>query len=368
MKILVASVTNKGEDYLRPHLSSVLSQRLPSHVVVDYLYVADGNQPLVVLDELEIPSAFADPKDPEAEYATTEEGHHWNKPTFYWLGAQKQKLINHAAEGKYDAIFLVDSDLVLGEDTLSSLIAADKEIVSGVFWTKWTPTAPPLPQVWQEHPYEFQGRGVEAHEHLGGLAHRKLMKVGGLGACTLIRSSAFTKAQYYPPLPGLPETGMWQGEDRTFCISATRNHVELWADAWPDIFHMYRPSDVPKGKEFLAAHRANHKDKAEIGDLVSASLSPLEEPALVGYSYPFRGRLGAAQLLEDVENALLGMEVGDDKFVKVKFPIWWEVPEYQNKEKTIRVKLLGVKKFTFAPTLERHPEKLFTTFYKEEVS
>lgn len=366
MKVLAASVTNKDESYLRPHLSSLLSQDLPEHVVVDYLYIADGEQPLAVLDELEIPSALADPKDSSSQYAVSEEGHNWSKNTFYWLGAQKQKLLTYAQEHSYDAIFLVDSDLVLGSDTLSSLISTGKEIVSGVFWTKWTPSAPPLPQVWQEHPYEFQGRGVEAHEHLSALAHRKLLKVGGLGACTLIRASALPRVQYYPPLQGLPETGMWQGEDRTFCISAARNHIELWADAWPDIFHMYRPSDVPKGKAFLHSHRTKLKKKAEVGDLVNASLSPVEEPALSGYTYAFRGRLGASQLLEDVQSALMDMSPGEDKFVKVHFPIWWEVPEYQNRTKTIRVRMNGVKEFSYAPTLERNPEKLFTSFYENK--
>lgn len=339
-------------------------QKLPDHIQVDYLYIADGEAPTQVLDELGIPSAYADPKDSAATYGVSEKGHDWSKGTFYWLGAQKQKLIQHAAQEKYDALFLVDSDLVLGSDTLASLISTEQDIVSAVFWTKWTPDAPPLPQVWQNHPYEFQGRGYEAHEHLSKLAHRQLLEVGGLGACTLIRSDAFQKARYYPPLANLPETGMWQGEDRTFCITASRYHVPLYADAWPDVFHMYRPSDVEKGKAFLHAHRASLKDRPEVGDLVSATLEPVEEKSLIGYKYTFRGRLGATNMLEDVKDALLEMRVGEDRFVKVTFPVWWEVPEYRLTSKTIRVKLLGVKEFTYAPTLEAHPEKLFSTLYE----
>jgi len=372
VKILVASVTRNGPEVLGPHFKSLHSQVLPKEVELDFFYLLDPDTPIEsgqLLEELGVAWGKCEAKESGEEYEVSESTHHWNKPTFYWLAKQKQKLLDKAKEEKYDYVFFVDSDLVLGPDCIASLFHVQEKVVSAVFWTKWTKGAPALPQVWMEHPYEFQGRGLEAHEHLQKAAERQVWKVGGLGACTLIAKEVFDKLAWYPILPNLPEEGMWQGEDRSFCIRATRNHVPLIADAWPDIFHIYRPSDLPNAEECLQTMKVIQKEKPEFGDLVSAQLSPTEEMNLAGWSYHLRGRLGQMRILPDIELALLSMKVGDDKFVRVRFPVWWKVPEYAGKTMQVRVKLLGAKVNTYAPGLEEEsvsPIHLFDEYYEEE--
>ncbi len=366
MKILISSVTRAEPKVLRAHLSCLLRQHLPVNIETDFLYVTDpelSSESLEVLRELNIPVVAGDAKFEGAEYEISEETHHWNKPTFYWLGSQKQKLLEFAKEKEYDGIWLVDSDLLCDRDTLNNLLSNDKHITSSVFWTAWTSQSPPLPQVWMENPYEMQGRGVEAHEHFENAATRQLWQVGGLGACTLIRKEVLDRVQYYPPMVGLPEHSMWQGEDRTFSVSAQLNHVELWADSWSDVFHCYRPSDTQKILEICRKFSEPKKKVAEIGDLISCVLSPVEEPGLVGYKLPLRGRLGGLRILPSIELALLNMRVGEDKFVNVNFPLWWKIPEYRGKTKMVRVELLGVRSSQPPIGLDEPHESAFGEYY-----
>lgn len=353
MRVLVASVTNRGPEVLKPHLDSVLAQELPPHVSVAYAYISD-NAPQASLALLHaVPGmqvADATPKTPNATYAVTEETHLWNVETFAWLAREKQRLLDLAVEERFDAIFFVDSDLVLGPETLASLLATGKDIVSAVFWTAWQPSTPALPQVWLSHPYDFKGRSgatlLEPHEFLERLSRKHLVEVGGLGACTLIRSDALRRGVgFWPPVEGLPQGGMWQGEDRHFCVKAARAHVSLWADAWPCVQHLYRPSDATRLPAVLAAAPRRVK-RAVWGDDVSAILEPLEEQELtqMGFRHHLRGRVGQMRLLPEIEEALLSTDVGEERIVRVRFPEWWSIAPLRGATKAILVRVLDAKR------------------------
>lgn len=350
MRILVASVTNRGSEVIAPHIASIRALDLPPRVEASYIYISDAAPPesVKLLTDAGATVFPALPKPADAGYAVTETTHEWNLATFAWLAREKQRLLDLAVEERFDAVFLVDSDLVLGPETLASLVYAAKDIVSAVFYTRWQPSAPPLPQVWLSHPYDFKGRSgttfLEPHEFLGRLARRDLMEVGGLGACTLIRTAVLDRVGFFPLVEGLPSGGMWQGEDRHFCVRAARSHVSLWADAWPDIVHLYRPSDVATISEALAA-QPKRVSRASWGDAVSAILEPLEEPELakMGFRHHLRGRVGQMKVLPEIEEALLSTDVGDERIVKVRFPEWWGVPPLRGATKSILLRVLDAK-------------------------
>jgi hypothetical protein len=345
VRILVASVTNKPVEILQPHLASVLAQELPSRVKMDLAYIVDGVTPEAeaLLVEAGARVAEALPKPSDATYNVTEETHEWSEPSFGWLAREKQRLLDLAVEDRYDGIFFVDSDLVLGPETLASLVLSHKDVTSAVFWTRWTREAPPLPQVWQRHPYEFDGRGLRADEFLRRLDERSLMRVGGLGACTLIRSGVFSRVRWFPLVDGLPRGGMWQGEDRHFCVHAAREHVELWADAWPDIHHLYRPTDIDRISEWKAILPARPTKPAR-GDVVSLVLETVEEPGLKDHREHIRGVLGSLPVLGEIEDAVFSLERGEDRIVRVEFPAWWSVSEYRGKTKHVLLRLLDIKR------------------------
>jgi hypothetical protein len=369
MRILAGSVCRQVPEVLAAHLSALKWQSLKG-VTVDLAFVCDNDDPAskqLLQDNAKfVLPAGAKPSD--AVYGVTSETHQWSVPTFHWLAREKQRLLDLAKAERYDALLLVDSDLLCSPDTLSSLWNTGKDVVSGVFWTKWTKDAPALPQVWLAHPYELQGRGVEAHEFLGALAERDLVRVAGLGACTLIRAGVLDRVAYWPLVEGLPTQGMWQGEDRHFCVRAERNHVELWADAWPDIWHCYRPEQrgfelqekMYRDDEIYAERRLRHPPSP--GDLVSFTIEPLEEQRLAGYVEHVRGRLGAIKVLPDIEKALLTMRAGDESIVRVYFPRWYEVPGYRGQPKLFRVKLLHCKPNASHPTLDEEPGRIADYF------
>jgi hypothetical protein len=363
---------------LSAHLKSVQQAASNSSADCEFLYLVDPAAPerdkiLWTLQEAKVPHELAAPKPAGANYAVTEATHQWNLATFGWLGAQKQDLLIHAYEASFDAIWLLDSDLIVASDTLTSLYATERPVVSAVFWTRWQPDTPALPQVWRTHPYGFDGFGEDGASFLRKLSNRELVRVRGLGACTLIRSEALQKVSFRP-VPNLPSEGMWQGEDRHFCINAERAHVELWADAWPDIFHCYRPSDTEhlrdvQGLLLNGTERRTETgweitpanvEKPRVGDLISLSLEPLEEPALASHKEHLRGRLGALPLLSEIEQEVLSMKVGEERFLPVEFPVWYPIEPYRSQRRLIRVKLLGAKPFR-SPLPDGLPREVLAT-------
>lgn len=345
MRILAGSVCRQTPEVLDAHLKTLLWQK--GDFELDFFFVDDNDKAASSTMLRGVPRVTivaAEPKPAAAKYAVNETTHDWNVPTFHWLARQKQRILDHAMKEGYDAVWLVDSDLLSDPHTLQSLVGVQKPIVSAVFWTRWQPRDPPLPQVWVRHPYGFEGAGWTERDLLQALESGELVRVRGLGANTLIRRGALEKGcGYWPLVEGLPEDGMWQGEDRHFCVRAERLHVELWADAWPDVWHCYRPSDraaIPDVLEKLSQERPPHP---ETGHSVSLRLEPLEDPALFGRSYWVRGRVGALPLLPELENALLGMPVGDAQILALSFPNWWPVAEYRNQERLVRVTLQDIK-------------------------
>lgn len=348
MRVLAGAVCRQNADVLKAHLKTMQWQQL-RNVEVDFVYIDDSEgledaSGSTILFDHECEVLQAGPRPQDATYEVAEGTHRWAVPTFYHLAREKQRLLDLAVERGYDAVFLVDTDLLLSPDTLQSLIDADKPIVSAVFWTKWGPNDPELPQVWQQHPYGFDGAGWTQSSFLRSLQRKSLVRVRGLGACTLIRADALIRgAAFWPLVEGLPEWGMWQGEDRHFCVRAERLHMPMYADAWPEVWHCYRPSQRAELEEQLERLERSVGERALSGDFVSFSVEPCEEPRLVHAKEFVRGRLGQLDVVAEIEAALREMSVGEERFVKVTFPADWPLPEYRGQTKILRVRLLSIR-------------------------
>jgi hypothetical protein len=345
MRVLAGAVCRQDPGVLKAHLYTMLWQETRG-VDVDLCYIDDseGGSNRGMLEEAGARVLDADPRPPAADYGVDESGHQWAVPTFYHLAEQKQRILDLAIEGGYDAVFLVDTDLLLAPDTLQSLIDSDEPITSAVFWTKWDPQDPELPQVWQRHPYGFDGAGWDQSSFLRSLQQRRLVQVRGLGACTFIRADALMSgAAYWPLVEGLPNWGMWQGEDRHFCVRAERLHIPMYADAWPEVWHCFRPSqrvELDWQLERLAATTSATVPLSS--DLVSFTVEPCEEPNLVGAKEYVRGRLRDLEVVEAIRTTLHDMIAGEERFVRAEFPADWPLEAYRGQLKILRVKLLGI--------------------------
>lgn len=191
-------------------------------------------------------------------YLRNETTHYWNDELIWKVAAFKDRMIDHAREEGYDGLFLIDSDLLLHPDTLSHLVAAEVDIVSEIFWTRWQPEAAPQPQVWVRDEYVQweQRRGEQLSDQqlaeryyafLEKLRKPGLYEVGGLGACTLISRRALEAGVNFKPIPNL---SYW-GEDRHFCIRAAAIGLKLFVDTHCPAFHIYRSSDLEESDAYL---------------------------------------------------------------------------------------------------------------------
>ena len=170
-----------------------------------------------------------------------------NKVTHTWTGSAVSRVAgfkNHALDRFYqdytapsDAIFLVDSDVMVQPGTVAHLAAAEADVIAAVYWTQWEPSRPWMPQVWDFDNYSF--RGPDSVVRLRTPGH---YNVGGLGACTLISRAVIAADVDFTPLPNLSITG----EDRWFCIRAAAAGFTLEActhvEAMP--FHVYRDEQL----------------------------------------------------------------------------------------------------------------------------
>jgi GT2 family glycosyltransferase len=180
-------------------------------------------------------------------YECNEITHYWNERIIWKVAAFKDHLIEHALEYNYDYLFLVDSDIVLHPKTLDQLIFDNKDIISEIFWTSWSPESHKQPQVWISDVYtQYE---VKNNEHLTEEEKNKrysnflqtmatpgLYEVGGLGACTLISKSALKKGVNFKKIKNLT---FW-GEDRHFCIRSGALGIPMFVDTYYPAYHIYR--------------------------------------------------------------------------------------------------------------------------------
>lgn len=88
-----------------------------------------------------------------------------------------------------------------------------------------------------------------------------IYEVGGLGACTLISSSALSSGISYDRVRNI---SYW-GEDRHFCIRAAALGFPLFVDTHFPALHLYRDSDLDLAAEFI-----RHTSGAEAASIVEA--------------------------------------------------------------------------------------------------
>lgn len=297
--------------------------------------------------------------------------HQWSESAMGRVGRNKTGIIQWALDQRADAVWFVDSDLICDRTTLWSLIHANRPIACAVYWTHWqrNPSEGNVvhagPQVWLNHPYDLHGRGMDAPEFRSTLLSKNLTQVWGQGACTLIQRSVLEAGINFLPVPGVPTVGLMAGEDRHFCIAAELRHIPMWADPWPDIFHIYHlPDDLTKAERMATRLGAVHPPKARVGDAVSLVLEAMEgvpQPSGPPVAIPpqhVRGRLGQLALVPELEEAVQEIGRGESRIIPVHFPVHYPLPQFRGTRRLIRVTVVDCKPWGFPPVVE---EELYFT-------
>lgn len=263
MRILIGSPVHQKPEILALFLQALERLEAPD-VLPDYLFVDDNDNPTSsqwLADFADrLPGRVLPPLSGLQQYENRSDEHtHYWPPSLVWkVAGFKNRLIDYALQHHYDALFLVDSDLILHSRTLCRLVETEKDIVSEIFWTRWQPDGALLPQVWVSDEYNLfhreEGEVLSAEER----AHRELQfihqlhipglyEVGGLGACTLIRRRALEVGIHFGKIPNV---SFW-GEDRHFCIRAAAYGFPLFVDTHYPAMHMYREGDRIKAEQLL---------------------------------------------------------------------------------------------------------------------
>lgn len=372
--IVVGTSVRKSLPILQAHLDSLAAQDLPPRVRLLPVYVPDfapdQNDAQALLFKWVnerngvliqgLPQSGPDFAD-HVGTAT----HEWQPTAMARVGAHKNIIIKYALANKADYLFFCDADLMLDRTTIRSLLSCDRPLVTATYWTHWqrntqeTAQRNAMPQVWLGHPYQLDGHGMDAAEFRGRLLSRELLRVFGFGACTLIQRKVLEAGITFEYLPDVPQTGMFAGEDRHFCIRCERSHIDAYADTWPDIFHIYHAAtDVPQIPAMAARLGTPHPRRPVLGDLVSLRLRALEPvpvaPNRLGNAQPQfpRGRLGSLALLPELEAAILGMERGQTTMVRAHFPVHYPIPFLRGRARLIEIALIDCKPFGAPPTVE----------------
>lgn len=348
---------------LAAYLRSLRALQVPQDAELEFGFVHDGDEQQLAILRIFQPTVTLppEPRPADAAYGIGKDTHHWTVSTFEHLARQKQRLIEYAIAEHYTHIFFVDSDLLLEPTTLISLWETKGDIANAVFWTRWQNGAGiPQPQCWLSHPYGMAGLGMEEHEFLGSLSKRQVIRCIGGGACTLVDVAALQRGvRYHPLLSGMPQGGMWEGEDRTFAILAQRTHERQLADGWPDIFHAYHPHQRTQEAldEAWAVLSAPRQVQANYGDHISLTIEPMEDAGLAESlaTKPelrcVRGRLGGLELAPELEAAVLEMKPGEERLVELYYPPWHSLPAYRNQKRIVKLKLVDIRPYGFAPVL-----------------
>ncbi|MDF2713726.1 MAG: glycosyltransferase [Paenibacillus sp.] len=254
--MLVASPVHQRPNILEPFLESLAGLEQLS-AAANFMFFDDNENEASSLMLREFQAShvgtviFASDRGVSPAYSRDEYTHYWKEELIWKVAAMKDRMLQYAAEHKYDYIFLIDSDLVLHPRTLEQLIAAEKDIVANVFWTKWQPNTMEMPQVWLQDEYAmYRKRRNESITEEEGKARMMaffnrlrvpgLYEVGGLGACTLISRKAINAGVRFAEIGNL---SFW-GEDRHFCIRAKALGFTLYVDTHYPAYHIYREADL----------------------------------------------------------------------------------------------------------------------------
>ena len=264
-KVLIAGPIKQKANILKEFFKS-LEELDNSGLSVYYYFVDDNNDK----DTKELINKFVKDnknvliktnldfnENKKQEYICNSTSHVWKTELIEKITKYKNDMIKYAKDNKFDYIFFIDSDIVLNPKTLKHLISRNVDIVSNVFWTKWTPTTELCPQVWLQDESNFYKRDWDKQlsekeikqlnsDFINMLKVPGIYKVGGLGACTLISKEAINKGVSFSLIDNV---SFW-GEDRHFCIRARVLGIDLYVDTVYPAYHIYREHYLSGVKDY----------------------------------------------------------------------------------------------------------------------
>ena len=259
-KLVIGSPIKQKNNILKEFILS-LSELNLSNFDVYYYFIDDNTDPLSSIElnkfmnnnkNVIIKKGTSLIQEENKEYICTSHSHQWKSELINRIIIFKNDIIRYSKEIDADFLFFVDSDIILHPNTISHLASRNVDIVSNIFWTKWSTGGKIYPQVWVqdensyyvrdwEHDYSTLEKLQFEKDFVSMLKIPGLYKVGGLGACTLINKKSLQKGISFSLIDNV---SFW-GEDRHFCIRARVLGLNLYVDTVYPAFHIYRENYLP---------------------------------------------------------------------------------------------------------------------------
>lgn len=245
MKILIFSSVCKSLEIFQLASQSYLSMNKEG-LEIDFLFFDDNTDPRSkeflkkLVNENEQVSLMDFAISSETEY----NDHNWDSRKIDRIIAIKNAAILAALQQKYDYLFLVDSDLVLHPDTLLNLVAAKKDFIFNIFWTKFREDSPYTPNAWDYHSWNYYSA-----ESYYRLKNTGIFEVGGGGACTLLSHEILDKGLNFNRLSSMN----FPGEDRHFCTRAQALGYGIFVDSRLPCYHLFKDHMVPEASQWYEA-------------------------------------------------------------------------------------------------------------------
>lgn len=218
IRVLIAAPLKQDPRIFREYQAALDRLIIPNGVTVDRFFVVNDCDEVIP----EIRNAEFTVINTGDRYDKAVNDHIWTSDNLDKMPRLRNACIQRVLDGGYDYLFSIDTDLVLQPETLETLLDADKDIVSEIFWTNgWC-------NAWM---YD-QSAGMSAEWMTPGL-----YQVGMTGALTLMKRKVFDAGVNYSQIPNLKKA-LW-GEDRWFCVRAACHGFELWVDSHFPAEHLF---------------------------------------------------------------------------------------------------------------------------------
>ena len=151
VKILIGSPIHQKPDILALFLQSL--QRLNTDKLkLSYVFIDDNTDEASrdLLKEFAQQNKDVEilPSTHQDVYVTNDYTHQWTYDLVWKVANFKNAMIQYFLARDDDYLFFIDSDILIDPHTLTHLVTTKKDIISEIFWTKWTPGSVALPQVW----------------------------------------------------------------------------------------------------------------------------------------------------------------------------------------------------------------------------
>lgn len=241
-KILLFSPLCKPKKVLEVTLPSMINQ-LHNDFGLDILFYNDNT----TADAIDYVDGLSDHKKNiyvEKKWIDTISNykkHNWTEDKVDRIIAIKNKAIAYAIQHDYDALFLVDADLVLHPSTLSHLNFLNKDFVFELFWTMFTDADFVKPNCWDVHSWVYTNPDTILQ-----LKEPGTYKVGAGGACTLVSKNALEAGVNFTRISNMP----YNGEDRHICTRAEVLGFDIYIDSHYPAYHIHDPKNHVEGRKW----------------------------------------------------------------------------------------------------------------------